>query len=69
MTNVRGKKLNDYDGVCAMIGRAVVELGDMRDQISKEMIIDSMEKMREGIADEGGSYPKYLEMAITRLKE
>ncbi len=67
MKGVSREQQKVYEGVCAMIGRAVIGLDDMGHTISKELIISALEQLRERVDEEGGDYPRYLDVAIKKL--
>lgn len=67
MKGVSEEKRVVYEGVCAMIGRAVIGLDKMGHPISKELILGALEQMRERVEEEGGDYPRYLDVAIKTL--
>lgn len=67
MKGVSEEKQKVYEGVCTMIGRAVLGLNEMGHPISKELIIAALEQLRKRVDEEGGDYPRYLDVAIKQL--
>ncbi|CNJ10494.1 hypothetical protein yberc0001_15230 [Yersinia bercovieri ATCC 43970] len=68
MKGVSDEKLKVFEGVCMVIGRAVIGLDELGHPISKELIIGALEQMQDKVAEEGGFGPVYLEVAIKKMK-
>lgn len=67
MKGVSEAQQKAFEGVCAMIGRAVIGLDEMGHPISKDLIISALQQLRGRVDEEGGDYPRYLDVAIKKL--
>lgn len=68
MKGVSGEELKVFEGVCMVIGRAVIGLDELGHPISKALIAEALEQMKDKVAKEGGFGPVYLEVAIKKMK-